>query len=94
MIDKPEVTPSTPNPYRVTEGQTALLECRLTGANPKTGIVWTWFKPGSPSNALYNGPIFNIANIKRNMSGSYSCTAGNSIGTSVAATIYVDVLCE
>lgn len=94
FIDKPEVTSSTQNPYKVTEGQTASLECRLTDANPSSNITWQWYKTGSSSSALYNRPVFNIANIKRNMSGSYSCTASNSVGTSVAFTIYVDVLCK
>lgn len=94
MIDKPEVTSSTLSPYKVTEGKTATLGCILTDANPNTSIVWKWFKTDSSSIVLYDGPIFKIANIQRDKSGSYSCTAGNSVGTSVAVTIYVDVQCE
>uniref|UniRef100_A0A8W8NFL9 Hemicentin-1 n=1 Tax=Magallana gigas TaxID=29159 RepID=A0A8W8NFL9_MAGGI len=89
---KPEVTSSTQNPYKVTEGQTTFLECLLTDANPRSNITWQWYKTGSSTSVLYNRPVFYIANIKRKMSGSYSCTASNSIGTSVAFTIYVDVL--
>lgn len=93
MIDKPEVT-STISPYIVIEGKTATLECILTDANPSKGIAWKWFKTDSPSIVLYKGPIFKIANIQRDKSGSYNCTANNSVGTSEAVTINVDIQCE
>lgn len=90
VLYKPEVT-STISPYIVIEGKTATLECILTDANPSKGIVWKWFKTHSPSIVLYNGPIFKIANIQRDKSGSYNCTANNSVGTSEAVTINVDI---
>lgn len=94
MIDKPEVTSSVPNPYIVIEGQTATLECTVVDANPNTSITWEWFRTKSPKNIIYNESSYEIPNIQRNMSGSYSCIARNSIGTSEAYVTIVDVQCE
>lgn len=66
----------------------------MIDVNLEIGIVWIWFKIGSLSNVFYNGFIFNIVNIKRNMLGFYSCIVGNFIGILVVVMIYVDVLCE
>lgn len=85
----PEVMSSTPSHYSVIEGQTGLLDCILVAANPNTSITWRWFRTESPSNVIHNGPIYTIFNIHR--SESYNCTARNSVGTSVAVTINVDV---
>lgn len=94
MIDKPEVTSPTTSPYTVLEGQTATLECTVAAANPNISILWTWFKTDSRVKGLYDGPTFTIPNIKRNRSGSYSCSASNVVGTSEAVIIYIDVQCE
>lgn len=92
MIDAPEVTTLEKTPYAVKEGQTAILNCVLIAANPKNIITWKWFK--TTSDVLHNQSIYTISNIMKSDSGSYSCTASNSIGTSELATIYVDVLCK
>ena len=42
---------------------------------------------------LHNGPNYTIPNIQRGSSGSYSCTASNSVGTSDPATVNLDVQC-
>lgn len=75
------------------EGQFLSLMCMLIDANPNTGIVWRWFYTATPDELLYNKPNYTIQNIDRGKSGSYSCTASNTVGTSKAATIDVDVLC-
>lgn len=93
VIDKPDVSSTTLSPYRVHEGKTATLECRVTTANPKTILRWNWFHTDSPSNVIHNGPNFTIPNILRDRSGSYNCTATNTVGTSIAASIEVDVQC-
>lgn len=92
--DKPEVRFSSPSPYRLREGETAALMCTLIAANPNTGIIWRWIETDSPNAAIHNRPNYTITNITRGRSGSYRCTASNSVGTSEAATIKVDVLCK
>ena len=84
---------NTPNPYRVIEGQTATLICTITTANPNTIITWRWIKTDRQATVLHNGPTYTILSIQRGSSGSYSCTASNSVGTSDAATILLDVQC-
>lgn len=92
LIDAPEVTTREKTPYKVIEGNTAILKCVVIAANPNEIISWKWFK--QVSKVLHNQSIYTINNIMRSDSGSYSCTARNSIGTSELATINVDVLCK
>ena len=94
LTDKPEVRSSITNPYKVIEGHTATLVCILTAANPNTGIRWKWIKTDSPNTPLHNGPNYTISNIQRDKRGSYSCTATNSVGTSEAVTVDIDVQCK
>lgn len=94
IIDKPEVTSTTSSPYRIIEGQAAALGCRLSAANPYSRITWAWYKTDNPSTVLHNGSKCTVPNIKRKMSGSYSCTASNSAGTSEAVNINIDIQCE
>lgn len=82
------------SPYRVIEGQTAALKCTVIDANPSTNITWRWFRTDRPYSSLFYGATYSVSNIQRNMSGSYSCTARNSVGTSEADVINVDVQCE
>nr|XP_022290573.1 neural cell adhesion molecule 1-like [Crassostrea virginica] len=89
---KPEVRCSLPSPYRVKEGESAALICTLTAANPNTSISWAWIKTDSPNTALHTGPNYIIHNIQRGRSGSYNCTATNTVGTSEPITIKIDVL--
>lgn len=88
------MTSITPSPNIVIEGQMATLRCTVIAANPETNITWRWFKTDSPHEIFRIGPTFNISNINRDKSGSYNCTAGNSVGISIAATIEVDVQCK
>ncbi|XP_056011993.1 titin-like isoform X2 [Ostrea edulis] len=82
------VTPSSP--YQIREGDTAVISCVVTDANPNTGITWSWTKTGNPA-VSYTGQNYTIPNIKRSQRGTYQCTATNSIETSVPATVQVDV---
>lgn len=82
------------SPYIVVEGQTVALLCAVIDANPITNITWRWFRTDRPYDGLFFGPNYTISNIQRNMSGSYNCTARNSVGTSEADVIKVDVQCE
>lgn len=88
----PEVTARFQSSSRVIEGETTILECVLIVANPNTVISWQWFKTDNHMDLLHNDSIYTIPNIMRSNSGSYSCTAENSIGTSKLATVSIDVL--
>lgn len=94
LLVEPEVTSYTPNPYIVIEGQSATLKCDMTAANPNTSIIWRWYRTDRPNVVLFYGPNYTLPNIQRNMSGTYNCTASNSIGTSEANIINVEVQCE
>lgn len=94
LIDKPEVMSSTPNQYKVIEGENGILECSVIDTNPNTEIIWKWINTNNPSYVLHNGPSYIISNIHRNRTGSYNCTATNSVGISKAVTIAIDVLCK
>ena len=91
--DKPEVVSAVSSPYRVTEGQTAILVCTVIAANPITTLTWKWIKADSPNVELHNGPNYTIPNIQRRASGSYICTASNTVGTSDGVNITIDVQC-
>ena len=84
---------SQPSPYRIKEGQTATLICSVTDANPNTSIKWRWIKLDSPNMELHNGPSYKIPNTQRGASGTYVCTASNTVGTSEGENVVVDVQC-
>lgn len=63
-------------------------------ANPNGSITWKWSKLNSTTIVLNNGPIYEISNVMRNKSGSYSCSAINTIGPSKEVTIIIDVQCK
>lgn len=92
MIDKPEVTTNIQSPYRVIEGETTSLECIVSAANPNTSISWIWLNANG--NILHTGQTYIMRMIQRNQSGSYNCSAKNSVGMSVGVTIFVDVQCK
>lgn len=96
LIDRPVVASNVSSPYKVLEGTTAVLRCAVIAANPNTGIMWRWFRTETPIDFEFLSyiPIFTISHIHRNMSGSYNCSASNSVGTSEAAVITVDVQCK
>ena len=94
LTDKPVVTSTPSGLYQLKEGDTATLVCTLTDANPNSPITWRWTKIDNPTKDLYNGPNYTIPNIESGGSGSYSCTARNTVGASEAATIIVDVQCK
>ena len=93
FVDKPDVRSSPSSLYRVREGETATLSCTVTDANPNTGITWRWIRADSPNVIFHTGANFTISNIQREISGSFNRTASNSVGTSEAAVLIVDVQC-
>lgn len=93
IIDRPEVSSNTTQ-LQLIEGHNCTLECKVTAANPYSSITWKWFRTDIPNTVLYNRSTYTIHSIKRDKSGSYSCTASNSIGQSKAVEIYLDVQCK
>ena len=91
--DKPEVRCSLPSPYRIQEERTATLICTVTDANPNTSITWRWNKQDNLNVDLHDGPAYTIPNIQRKRSGTYVCTASNTVGTSEGESVVVDVQC-
>lgn len=71
-----------------------MLECILIDSNPNKGIVWKWFKVANSSYELSNKSSYIIPKTNKEDTGTYNCTADNSIGTSIAATVYLDVQCK
>ena len=91
--DKPEVRCSLSHQYKIQEGQTATLICTVTDANPNTSITWRWNKLDNLNVDLHNGPAYTILNIQRERSGTYICTASNTVGTSEGENVVIDVQC-
>uniref|UniRef100_A0A8B8B5S2 B-cell receptor CD22-like n=1 Tax=Crassostrea virginica TaxID=6565 RepID=A0A8B8B5S2_CRAVI len=88
---KPNLRCSLPRPYIIQEGRTATLICTVTDANPNTGITWRWIKLDSPNIGLHNGSNYTIPNIQRGKSGTFVCTASNTVGTSEGESVVIDV---
>lgn len=82
------------SPYHVPEGQTAMLKCIVTKANPISGLEWIWHNSDSSTTILSDNSTYDIQRITRKESGNYSCAAKNSVGTSEAAILVVDVQCK
>nr|XP_022317747.1 hemicentin-2-like [Crassostrea virginica] len=91
VMYKPEVRCSLPSPYRIQEERTATLICTVTDANPNTSITWRWNKQDNLNVDLHDGPAYTIPNIQRKRSGTYVCTASNTVGTSEGESVVVDV---
>lgn len=93
-LDKPEVNSEVSSPHPILEGNTAQLKCHITASNPKSIIAWKWFKINNSNYELSNESTYVIRKTSRRDKGSYNCTASNSVGTSIAATLYLDVQCK
>lgn len=67
------------------------LVCSLIGANPASKLVYSWTKDGIKIGSSQN---LTLKTIKRSDQGVYQYSASNAAGTSLPATIFVDVLCK
>lgn len=79
-------------PYVIVKGKTLNITCTIIEANPDTNIAWQWRI--NDTNVNVTGPNYIVSNVQRDKSGTYSCEARNSVGTSVAALTIVDVQCK
>lgn len=67
------------------------LVCSLTDAKTASKLVYTWTKDGVKIGSSQN---LTLKTIKRSDQGVYQCFASNAAGTSLPATVFVDVLCK
>lgn len=67
------------------------LVCSLIDANPPSKLVYTWTKDNVKIGSSQN---LTLKTIKRSDQGVYQCLASNAAGTSLPATVFVDVLCK
>lgn len=67
------------------------LVCSLIDANPASILVYSWTKDGIKIGSSQN---LTLKTIKRSDQGVYQCLASNAAGTSLPATVFVDVLCK
>lgn len=81
-----------PGSYKIVEGSTVNIMCTIKEANPNSDIKWQWLI--NDTNIDNDGPNYTVSYIQRDKSGTYSCKASNSVGTSVAASTIVDVQCK
>lgn len=67
------------------------IVCSLIDANPASKLVYSWTKDGIKIGSSQN---LTLKTIKRSDQGVYQCLASNAAGTSLPATVFVDVLCK
>ena len=72
----PPVIDTTPADSTVFEGNNVTLHCNATG-KPEPIVSWT---KDANSTVLHQGETFSIANVQREASGDYMCTAWNAVG--------------
>ncbi|XP_056011520.1 B-cell receptor CD22-like isoform X3 [Ostrea edulis] len=90
VLYTPEVI-ITPSTNVVVElGKTNVqLECSVYDSNPTTGLMYRWTKDGSQ---ISTNQTVIMRTVRKSDQGSYQCIASNSVGTSVPATVTVEVL--
>lgn len=78
------------NPLIVQEDQQNIrLSCVIAEANPVDTIMYQW---NYPAGTIRNG-VLTIPTVSRRHNGQYSCSATNSVGTSVRTVKQIDVHC-
>jgi len=72
----------------VVEGQSVILQCNITTANPATNV--TWFYSTNTVIPSTNGSIL-WPSVNRNRHGLYTCRASNGIGSPVTKATFLTV---
>jgi len=72
----------------VVEGQSVILQCNITTANPATNV--TWFYSTNTVIPSTNGSII-WPSVNRNQHGLYTCRVSNGIGSPVTKTTFLRV---
>ena len=88
LTDKPTI--STPvSTVRVNESDPLRLRCSADG-NPKPVVSW---RKSSSGDETKKGPVYNKSKVSKGDTGTYTCTATNSLGDA-SASITVTVQCK
>ncbi|KAL9964689.1 hypothetical protein ACROYT_G028364 [Oculina patagonica] len=91
MVTVPAKLTIVSGDQNVHEGTNMTLICEATG-KPTPNITWTRVqKDGSNSEAVHQGPTWDLPSINRTASGTYRCTADNGFGNSARHEIKVNV---
>lgn len=90
VADPPEVQLKGLLSHDLEEGKTLTLTCQ-TDANPPATVVWQ--RSGSHDISSSSDKLQFIS-IKRYDSGTYTCTARNSVGNSRPESVTLDVKCK
>ena len=73
------------------EGQSVILQCNITTANPATNV--TWFYSTNTIIPSTNGSIL-WPSVNRNRHGLYTCRVSIGIGSPVTKTTFLTVNCR
>lgn len=92
ILDAPEIVimPSKNVSVYLNDSNLQLV-CSLIDANPASKLVYSWTKDGLKIGSSQN---LTLKTIKRSDQRVYQCLASNAAGTSLPATVFVDVLCK
>jgi len=88
---RPEVEAVTPH-IKVTAGQSAELECKITRGSPEPEIVWRrQSRPFVGGQETMNGYSLTFPHTTRHHSGIYTCSGDNGWGTPAEAQVHLEV---
>lgn len=74
----------------IQEGNSITLECSVKRSNPQP-TIFTWLKNGRNFGMMHSH-VFNA--IRKNDTGSYTCTAQNQIGSKESEPYHLQVHCK
>ena len=98
VLVKPEVEVRAGNvrytSYNITQDQQNVqFTCKVTSANPTTGITHSWLRDGQTLPGV-EGQIYSITQVQKADRGMMTCTASNTEGTTTSSGVNIDVQCE
>lgn len=95
FLEPPVFTHKAKDFESIREGSTLSLQCTASG-EPKANIQWTRKEHQNDSSEILKvsgSGLLEVANIKRNQAGNYTCSATNPAGTESHTTV-VEVQCK
>ncbi|XP_018007520.2 uncharacterized protein LOC108665293 [Hyalella azteca] len=86
------------DPSQVREGTDLYFTCKVDSRPPADQLSWTHknrtLKNDSVLGVLMSGEHLVLQSVTRDWSGTFSCTAANSVASVVSNTINISILCE